>query len=166
MTQVEVVVLDTLFFIILPAAIGSVLSRWLGDLAKRHGRSPLRVRTLRMVITIAWIAIVIAGTAATLGSFSFLSALTVSAIAAIAVTLALQTTLQNILSGFILTYQRLLRLGDVIQVGGVKGTVVGIGFVAVVLRTENGALAVVSTSNLLLGPMVNFTAPTRLSGEY
>jgi len=165
-TSVDTAILDTILFIILPAAAGYALSQTLGTALKRRGASPLRVRTVRIVITIIWIAIVIAGTAATLGSFSFLSALTISAVAGIAITLALQTSLQNILAGFILVERRFLHLGDLVQFAGVKGTVVDIGLVEVVIRTESGALAIISTSNLLAGPLINFTAATRLSGEY
>ncbi len=162
----EAVALDIVLFILVPAVTGYSLSRWGGEAAKRRGWPPARVHTLRVVITIVWVAIVVAGAAATLGSFSFLSALTVSAVAGIAITLALQTTLQNILAGFVLIQQRFLRIGDLVQFSGVKGTVVGIGLVEVVLKTESGALAMVSNSNLLSGPMINFTATQRLSGEY
>lgn len=166
MTATSTIVLDVVFLIALPATVGYLLSRWSGDEAKRHGWSHLAVRTLRAVISIITVAIVVAGTATTLGSFSFLSALTLSAVAGIAITLALQTTLQNILAGFILVQQRFLRMGDNIQFSGIKGTVVGIGLVEVVLKTDTGALAMVSNSNLLSGPVVNFSAATRLAGEY
>lgn len=166
MSSISTTVLQAILLILLPAVVGILLNRWLGDLAKRRHWPPLGVRTLRVVITIVWVAIVIAGTAVTLGSFSFLSALTVSAVAGIAVTLALQTTLQNILAGFILVQRRFLHLGDAVQFSGIKGTVVSIGIVEVVLKTDSGALAMISTSNLLAGPLVNFTAAARLSGEY
>ena len=166
MASTGTIILDAIFFIAVPAVVGYLASRWAGNAAKRRGWSPVKVRLLRVVITIVWVAIVTVGTAATLGSFSFLSALTVSAVAGIAVTLALQTTLQNILAGFILARERFLHLGDVIQISGVKGTVVGIGLIELVVRTENGALAMVSYSNLIAGPLINFTAAERLAGEY
>ena len=166
MPPADTLVANVALFIVLPAVVGYLLARWAGETAKRRGWSPLRVHTLRVVINVAWVVIVVAETAAILGSVSFLSALTVSAVAGIAVTLALQTTLQNILAGFILIQQRFLRIGDSIQFSGVKGTVVGIGLVEVVLRTESGALAMVSNSNLLAGPTLNFTATQRLAGEY
>jgi len=166
MSSTEALILDVTLLMILPAIVGLLLTRWARDEAKRRGWSPLAVRTLRVTLTVAWIGFVVAGAANALSSFSFLSALTVSAVAGIAITLALQTTLQNILAGFILMQQRFLHIGDVVQFSGVKGTVVGIGIVEVVLRTESGALAMVSNSNLLSGPMVNVTAATRLSGEY
>jgi len=165
-TSTETLALDAILFIALPGVVGYLLSRWAGDEAKRRGASPVKVRTLRTIITIGWVAVVVAGTAATLGSFSFLSALTVSAVAGLAVTLALQTTLQNILAGFILAQRRFLHPGDLIQFSSIKGTVADIGIVEVVIRTEAGPLAIVSNSNLLAGPLINFTATQRLAGEY
>lgn len=165
MTTVSLVI-DILLLIVVPAVAGYSLSRALGDFAKKRGWPPASVRTLRAVITVIWVGIVVADSAATLGSYSFLSALTVSAIAGLAVSLALQTTLSNILAGFILVQQRFLHLGDNIQFSGIKGTVVGMGLVEVVLRTESGALAMLSNANLLAGPTINFTATQRLAGEY
>ncbi len=166
MKSPEALVLDALVLVALPAVVGYLLSQAVGNAVRRRGWAPFRVRTLRIVITIAWVALAAAGAAVTLGTFSFLSALTVSAVAGIAVTLALQTTLQNLISGFVLIQQRFLRLGDSIQFSGIKGTVVSIGLLDVIVRTDGGALALVSNSNLLSGPLVNFTAATRLSGEY
>lgn len=166
MDQPDVLILDVLLLIVLPAVIGYVLGRWLGDSVKRRGWPPLGVRTLRLVIWILTSLVVIGGLAYTLGSYSFLSALTISAIAGIAVTLALQTTFQNILAGIMLIQRQFLHTGDKIQFGGMTGTVVSIGLVEVVIKTDTGALAMISNSNLISGPFVNFTAATRLSGEY
>ncbi len=166
MAITESLALDILLFIVVPAGVGIALSQWAGDMAKKRDWSPLSVRTLRVGITAAWIAIVIAGAAATLSSYSILSALTLSAVAGVAITLALQTTLQNILSGFILIRNRFLHVGDQVLFSGVKGTVVSLGLIEVVIRTDTGALAMVSNANLLSGPLINFTAATRLAGEY
>lgn len=166
MTSGDLFYLEVFFLIVLPIVVGIPLTKWAGDLAKRRGSSPMLVRTLRIVITVVWVAIVIVGVSLAFAPFNLLSGLTVSAIAAIAVTLALQTTLQNLISGFLLLRGRFIRLGDVIQVSGVKGSVVSIGLIQVVLKLEGGALAVISNSNLLSGPMVNYTAPARLAGEY
>jgi len=166
MEPTDVVLLRVVLFIALPTVVGILLSKWICDAVRRRGWSPLGIRALRLVITVVWVSVAVAGATVVLGSFSFLSALTVSAVAGIAATLALQTTLQNILAGSVLFQRRFLRLGDVILFGGVKGTVVGIGLIEVVLKTENGALAMISKSNLLAGPMVNFSAATRLADAY
>jgi small-conductance mechanosensitive channel len=124
------------------------------------------VRALRILLTIGWAAVVAVGLSVSFGPVPLLSTLTVSAIAGIAVTLALQTTLQNLISGFLLLRRRFLRYGDLLLISGVKGTVVSIGLVNCVLRTPEGTLVLVSNSTLLAGPLQNYTAGERLSGEY
>ncbi|HEV2165432.1 MAG TPA: mechanosensitive ion channel domain-containing protein [Thermoplasmata archaeon] len=151
---------------LIPAAVGIALSGAVGRLARRRQISPLAIRGARILITIVWVSFVAVGLSLAFGSFSFLSTLTVSAIAGIAVTLALQTTLQNLIAGFLLVRRRFLRYGDVVQISGVKGTVVSIGLVTSVVRTTDGTLAFISNSNLLAGPLLNYTASERLGGEY
>lgn len=152
--------------IVLSPVAGLLATKGVGNALKRRSETPLLVRLLRLAITAVWVSLTIVGVDLAFGGASFLPTLTFSAIAGVAVTLALQTTLQNILAGFILLRARFLRLGDVVALGGVSGSVVSIGVVSVVLRLDNGALAIVSNSNLLSGPLVNFTAATRLAGEY
>ena len=157
---------EIVFLILLPPAFGIPVSQRAGTRAKRRGASPLWVRSLHILITVIWLGIAVYGVTLAFGPFSFLSALTISAIATIALTLALQTTLQNIIAGFLLLRQGFLRIGDDVQMGGVRGKVVSIGLVTVVLKLSDGALAVVSNSNMLSGPTINYTAQKRLAGEY
>lgn len=162
----ELLLVHLAVFVVLPAAVGIWISTRGADALRRRATSPLLVRSLRIAVTIVWIALVVVGLSVTLGPFSIFSTLTVSAIASIALTLALQTTLQNIIAGFLLLQDRSLRMGDQIQFGGIKGTVVGLGLVTTVLRTADGTLAFVSNSNLLSGPILNTTATARFMGEF
>lgn len=159
-------ILYSLLLVVLPAVLGVWLSVRLGDIAKKRGARPSQVRLIRIALSLIGIGIAVWGLSVVIGPLTLLSTLTVSAIATIAISLALQTTLQNIIAGFILLRDRFLRLGDTVQFSGVKGTIVSIGLIEVVIRTDTGALAVVSNSNLLSGPLVNITAATRLAGEY
>jgi small conductance mechanosensitive channel len=159
-------VAEVIFLILVPGIAGPLLARWAGGRQKRLRASPARVRGIQIVVTVAWIAIVIVGVSVTFGPISFLSTLTFSAIAGIAGTLALQTTLQNLVSGIILLQRRVIRVGDVVQFSGIKGKVVAFGLVTTVIKLEDGTLAFASNSNLLSGPLLNFTAATRLAGEY
>lgn len=159
-------VLEILGLVLVPGIAGPFLARWAGDWAKRSGSTPARVRGIQILVTVAWLALVVAGLSVTLGPLSFVSTLTASAIGGIAVTLALQTTLQNLVSGVFLLQHRFLRVGDTVQFSGMKGAVVGFGLVSTVIRLEDGTLAFVSNSNLLSGPLINFSAAKRLAGEY
>ena len=158
--------LEVVFLILVPAIVGPILTQWAGNLEKRRGASPARVRGLRILITVVWAGLVGLGLALTVGSISFLSTLTFSAIAGIGVTLALTTTLQNLVAGIMLLQHRSLRVGDVVLFSGAKGTVVSFGLVTTVIKLEDGTLAFVSNSNLLSGPLINYTAGKRLFGEY
>jgi len=157
---------DLLLLVLLPVVAGILLTEGVGNYAKRHGRPPIAVRSLRILLTVLWTIVAGFGLVRAFGPFSFLSTLTASAIAGLAVTLALQTTLQNILAGFLLLRSRFLRVGDVVVFGGVKGTVAHIGLVTVVLKAEDGTLTSLSNSTMLSGPMTNYTATKRLAGEY
>ncbi len=159
-------VLEIVCLIVVPVIVGPLITKWAGDRAKRRGGTPAKVRGLRILITVAWAGLAAFGLFLTVGSISFLSTLTFSAIAGIAVTLALTTTLQNLVSGIILLQHRYVRMGDLVQFSGVKGTIVSFGLVTTVIKLEDGSLAFVSNSNLLSGPLINFTAAKRLSGEY
>lgn len=160
------VLIELAGLVLVPGIAGPLLSRWVKDWAKRSGSTPATVRGLQIAITVSWVALVVVGLSVTLGSVSFLSTLTFSAIAGIAVTLALQTTLQNLVAGVLLLQHRFVRVGDAVQFSGLKGTVVGFGLVTTVIKQSDGTLAFVSNSNLLGGPLINFTAADRFSGEY
>jgi small-conductance mechanosensitive channel len=154
------------FLILVPALVGPLLAHWAGNLVRRRGGTPAKVRGLRILVTVLWASLVGLGLSLTLGSISFLSTLTFSAIAGIAVTLALQTTLQNLVAGLILLQHRSIRVGDLVLFSGAKGVVASFGLVTTVIKLDDGTLAFVSNSNLLSGPLINYTAPKRFAGEY
>lgn len=166
MLSTGVFVLDVVLLVLLPTVLGLWLSVKLGDWARNRKAKPLTVRMIRIVVGSAGIGVALWGATIAFGPLSLLSTLTVSAIATITISLALQTTLSNIIAGFVLLRTRFLRVGDTVQFSGIKGTIVGLGLIEVVIRTEAGTLAVVSNANLLSGPMLNFTATTRLAGDY
>ncbi|HKV89915.1 MAG TPA: mechanosensitive ion channel domain-containing protein [Thermoplasmata archaeon] len=159
-------ILPATLLILLPAVVGILLTKWVGDEAKRRSWSPPSVRGIRILVSIGWISVATAGVFVTIGPIGFLSTLTVSAVAGIGATLALQTTLQNIVAGFLLIRRHFLRIGDQVELSGVAGRVVSIGLVTTVLRTADGGLAFASNSNMLAGPLINQTAGKRLAGEY
>ncbi|MCI4373540.1 MAG: mechanosensitive ion channel family protein [Thermoplasmata archaeon] len=147
-------------------SIGLITARWAAARLLRRGATPSSIRGTR--ITISVVAVLIAATAVfiQIGPIGLVSGLTFSAIIGLAATLALQTTLGNIIAGFILLQDRMLRMNDTITISGVTGRVVQIGLVTVWLRLEDGSVASMSNSALLSGPMINRSAGDRLKGEY
>jgi small conductance mechanosensitive channel len=148
------------------AAIGYFGARALSHRLRERGASPSIVQGVRVTISLLTIAVAVGVVAYFNGPFNLLSGVTLSGFAGLAVTLALQTTLQNIIAGYMLFRSRMLRLNDSIEIGGVKGRVTIVGVVTSTIHLEDGSVASVSNSTLLNGPLINRTAAERLKGEY
>jgi small-conductance mechanosensitive channel len=142
------------------------LSRTAVKFLRQRGAPPHTVRSVRTTVSLIGVLLAAAVLVAAFGPVTAVSGLTVSAIGGLAVTLALQTTIANIIAGYILLRNSVLRLGDQIVISGVKGQVVQLGLVTTWLRMDDGSLASVSNSTLLSGPMMNKSAGDRLKGEY
>jgi small-conductance mechanosensitive channel len=80
----------------------------------------------------------------------------------VGVGLGLQGVVANFVSGLILMFERPIQPGDVVDVGGVEGTVKAIGLRATTLGTVAGAEVVVPNGDLLQSKLVNWARePTR-----
>jgi small conductance mechanosensitive channel len=101
------------------------------------------------------------------GLSSQLTALTLSGIAGLAVSLALQSTISNVISGVLMQHDGVIRLGDDVQYtpGGVRGEVVKLSLRSTWLKTKDGVVVVISNSILAAGPILNYTSLGRLQRE-
>ena len=91
------------------------------------------------------------------------SALTISGLVTLAVSLALQNTLSNMIAGILLFQDNTLRIGDLIQYSGIRGRVVRVWLRTTWVQTDDGNIAIISNSTLSAGPWINFTATERLT---
>ena len=130
--------------------------------AKRAHASPALIRTVREGISILWIVLAAAGVLNLTGIASEFSTLTISGLVGLAISLALQTTLSNMISGILLFNDGALRLNDTVEYSGIKGKIVKLALRNTWVRTDDGNLAIISNSSLSNGPLVNFTAGKRL----
>ena len=69
----------------------------------------------------------------------------------------LQNIVNNFVSGLVLMFERPLRPGDIVEVGGASGRVRQIGLRATIIRTFDGADMVVPNGSLLAGNLTNWT---------
>jgi small-conductance mechanosensitive channel len=145
---------------------GYLVSRAGTRALRRHGAAPTAVRGVRIAMSIVVSVVVLAILYTYFGPLPSISGLTVSAVAGLALTLALQTTIGNVIAGYILLRNRVLRIGDKVQISSISGRVVRLGPVTTWLRLEDGGLASVSNSTLLSGPLINQSVGERLKGEY
>jgi small-conductance mechanosensitive channel len=159
------VTLQVVSVVVVWAIVGELVRRGLTALSKRAGASKQLIRTIRDGVRIAWIVIAVAGVLIVTGIASEFQALTVTGLAGLTISLALQTTLSNIIAGVLLFSDKTLRLHDVISYSGIKGTVVKVGLRSTLIRTEEGNIAIIGNSTLMSGPFVNYSAEERLVGK-
>jgi small-conductance mechanosensitive channel len=76
---------------------------------------------------------------------------------AIAAGFGLQTLLKNLVSGVMLLVERPLRLGDLVEVDGLRGRITEIGLRASTIRSGDGTESMVPNSRFLEGNMTNWT---------
>jgi len=73
----------------------------------------------------------------------------------------LQNVINNFVSGLILLFERPIKVGDVIEVGGNVGEVTRIGIRASVIRTADGSEVIVPNGSLISGQVTNWTFSDR-----
>ncbi|MHB1908700.1 MAG: mechanosensitive ion channel family protein [Nitrososphaerales archaeon] len=142
---------------------GEAIIRLVTRVARRAGVPHEQIRTFREIFSLIWIGIAVALIIRQTGLSSDITTLTFSGIVGLAVSLALQTTLQNVISGILMFNDNVLRLHDSVEYSGIKGTVAKLGLRSTWIRNEQGTIVIVSNSSLLSGPLVNHSATLRLS---
>jgi len=130
--------------------------------AKRAGVSQAQIRTVTEALTSVVIILAIVAVVHVSGLTSEFTILTISGMIAIALSLAVQTTLSNVISGILLLLDNTLRINDLIEFGGIKGEVVKIGLRTSWVKTEIGSLVIISNSQIANGPLTNHSAVERL----
>ncbi len=76
---------------------------------------------------------------------------------AIGVGFGTQTILKNVISGVILLFERKVRVGDIVELGGVTGHVAAVDLRATTVCSFNGVEALIPNSHFLENQVVNWT---------
>lgn len=81
---------------------------------------------------------------------------------AIGVGFGTQTIIKNFISGMIILFERKIRVGDIIELGGLTGHVTAVDLRATTVRGFNGVEALIPNSNFLENQVVNWTYSNHL----
>lgn len=143
---------------------GTLLTRFVRGVAARAGASKSVVTSITEWIGVLMLLAAVGAVTTLAGLSSYLTALTLSGIAGLAISLALQNTISNVISGVLMQHDGVIRLGDDVQYGqgGVRGEVVKLSLRSTWLKTAEGVVIVISNSNLGAGPILNYTSLARL----
>jgi len=160
--QLLLIAVEVVIAMAVIAAGGYVFTRITRRIAIRAGASKGVARAADQLIAVVTLIVGIATFASLTGISSDFTTLTISGIAGLAASLALQTTLSNIISGILMLQDGVLRLGDDIEFSSVRGQVVRLSLRTTWLMRQDGVIVVIGNSNLAAGPIVNHTAKDRL----
>jgi small-conductance mechanosensitive channel len=142
-------------------ALFEAIGRLVATPALRAGAGHHTVHRVRSTMRVMGILVAAWGVLAYTGLLSQLTVLTVSGIAGLIVSLALQSTLSNMISGFFLLGDHIVSPGDWITVGGVKGKVIRVALRNTWIETISGDVAVMSNTVLANGPLINHSLANR-----
>jgi small-conductance mechanosensitive channel len=170
-TTVETLGLDAvhaipgLFTITLIAVITRFLSRALGlwFRAIEQGRSQVRwihpetaQPTRRLVTTLLWLCALVVSVPYMPGSNTE-AFKGVSVFVGLMITIGSSGLVNQIMSGFMLTFSRALRVGDFVRIGDVDGTVIHLGVLSTKLRTLRGEDATIPNAVVVSQTTTDFS---------
>ncbi|MCI0745058.1 MAG: mechanosensitive ion channel [Verrucomicrobia subdivision 3 bacterium] len=154
---------------ILTAILILVVGYWLTGLLSRL-IEPIIVKRFKIDANQAdlirrWFRVVLIFSLALFSLISVKIPLTIFAFAggalAIGLGFGMQTMLKNFVSGIIILFERPFRVGDVLDVAGQRGTIVGIGIRSSVLRQWDSTETLIPNSTLLENSVTNWTYSNR-----
>jgi potassium efflux system protein len=124
------------------------LTRWIERYASRRGVDPASARLTRRW-TFGLLACACALSSLAIAGIPFAAFAFVGGAVAIGVGFGMQTLFKNLISGILVLIERPFRLGDEIQVGDLRGTVVDIDLRTSVLRDADGSETLIPNSALV-----------------
>lgn len=133
---------------------------------RRGGGTESSLRTITEVVRIVYALIAVVAVASYTGIASSLTVLTLSGIAGLVVSLALQPTLSNMISGYYLLREELIRVGDLVVYGTVRGEVIRVALRNTWFLTDAGDVVIIGNTSLFNGPLTNLTRSTTFVKRY
>ena len=126
------------------------------DEEKQKTLSTLFLRAGQIVIIVTYVAMLL-----THWGINITAAMTALGIGGLALSLAAQDTLADMISGFIIMLDQPFRIGDRIEISGLDtwGDVVEIGTRTTKIRTRDNRLVIVPNSKISNNQVVNYTYP-------
>lgn len=116
---------------------------------------------LRLILVVVGSLLVISG----VWGGDVTAAVTALGVSSIVLGLALQNTLDNVMAGIAVLFERPFEVGDWVRIGETHGQVLEMNWRAVRVRTRGNDLIVVPNSTVGKETLINYSRPTRVHGE-
>ena len=134
-----------------------LLTRRIGASKRLEESSPTAKSFLRSSVSVALKAIIVITCVAVMG-VPMTSVAAVVASAGLAIGMAVEGSLANIASGFILVASKPFSVGDYISSGSLEGTVTDMGIFYTTLAAYDGTTVILPNSSVTGGSVVNYSA--------
>jgi MscS family membrane protein len=136
---------------------------WYNDLSKKSVDGDDKEAALKLAQRIGHILVIFVGLIVILDNYGVnVSALVATlGIGGLAVSLAAQDTLSNMVSGIMILMDKPFRLGDSIEIQGLNtsGDVVDIGLRSTRIRTSDNRMVIIPNSSISKNQVINYTYP-------
>jgi small-conductance mechanosensitive channel len=149
-------VLDGIVIFLIVLIAGRVLRRVLVAAAERRADPQVHALTRNLMTIFTWVFAAAGGLVA--GGVDVLWVLTFGSIFSLAIGLAFQDLLRNILAGIFILLEKPFRIGDHVAIGDCEGVVQTIALRTTALRTGDGRLAVMPNLTVFTSVILNSTA--------
>ncbi len=150
---------DNLVRAILLVAIGYVISRLLSASIHRSLKARLRkhqLMLLRRTVFFLVFALFLASAIQQMG-FRISALLGATGILTLAFGIASQTSMSNLVSGIFIIGEKPFEIGDTINLNGITGEIISIGFMSVRLRTNENTMIRVPNETLIKSSIINLS---------
>lgn len=128
-------------------------------LKKALGRTKLETVAVSLICSVcrtAFLVLLSLATASSLG-IDVTGIIALASVLTLAVSLAVQNALTNVLGGFTLLHTKPFRMGDYVEVAGQGGTVLQIGLTYTKLETPDGKTVAIPNSSVVAAEIVNYS---------
>lgn len=149
-------VLDGILVFLLVLIAGWVLRRVAVIAVERRADEQVRTLTRNVLTVLTWVLAVVGGLVA--GGLDAVYVFTFGGIFSLAIGLAFQDLLRNVLAGIFILLEKPFRIGDQVTIADQEGVVQTIALRTTALRTGDGRLAVLPNLTVFSSVILNSTA--------
>jgi len=150
-------VIGALLIFLIGRLVAKILSRWIETALLKSRVDKTLAKFIKNLSNIVLLLFVVIAALAPLGVETAQFAVVLGA-AGLAIGLALQGSLSNFASGFLMIIFRPFKVGDFIESAGVKGTVEEIQIFNTIVNTPDNVRAIIPNSQITGGNVLNYTA--------
>ena len=135
----------------------SLISKFLSKTKLEKAAQGFVRSVLKFVLWLILILVVLSSLGVSITGF-----VVVISAASLAISLALESSLSNLVNGFLIITTQIFKEGDYVVIAGKEGTIKTIRMLYTVLQTGDGKIITIPNSSVMNGEIINFTTtPTR-----